>query len=193
MNEITTVPAWGEYAMPQVPQPFTPIAGKNTSYGITGLSTLASNSAGAEVLALNAQTGEVTLQRSGRFVICGALYVAGALRKANPNATIDVMGALFIEIPPTPSPDPGVKTHTVRLGQTVVRLSALGELPYSGFSFAECTALMLPMGTKISLRVGIFADNLSTGQFVGWQARVDAAAGGANLSIHELPGGVEGA
>lgn len=190
VNQTTTIPAWGEYAMPQVPQPFTPIAGKNSSYGVIGLSTLASNSNGAAVLMLNAQTGEVTLQRTGRFMVCGSLYVAGAIRKANPNATIDVMGALFVEIPPTPSPDPGIRTHAVRLGQAVVRLSPLGDLPYAGFSFSECTALMLPAGTKISLRVGVFADNLSRGQFLDWQARADAAAGGANLSIHEIPGGI---
>jgi hypothetical protein len=49
---------------------------------------------------------------------------------------------------------------------------------------------MLPTGTKLSLRVGVFADNLSTGQFLDWQTRADSAAGGANLSIHEIPGGV---
>ena len=176
--------------MSQVPQSFTPIAGKNSSYGITGLSTLVSNSIGVAVLKLKAQTGEVMLQRTGRFMVCGSLYVAGAIRKGNPNATIDVMGALFVEIPPNPSPDPGIRTHTLRLGQAVVRLSPLGNLPYAGFSFSECTALLLPTGTKISLRVGIFADNLSSGQFLDWQVRADAAVDGANLSIHEIPGGI---
>jgi hypothetical protein len=111
----------------------TPIAGKNSSYGVIGLGTLASNSTGAALLALNAATGEVTLQRSGRFIVCGSLYVAGGVRKANPNATLDVMGALSVEIPPHPFPDPGIRTHTLRLGQAVVRLSPLGDLPLFRF------------------------------------------------------------
>ena len=186
----STAPAWGEYALPPVPQLFTPIAGKNSSYGMVGLSTLATNPTGAAVLVLNAQTGEVTLQRTGRFIVCGSLYVAGMIQQANPNATIDVMGAIWVQLPPNPSPEPGIRTHTVRLGQAVTRLSPIGALPDAGFSFSQCTALLLPTGTKISLRVGVFADNLSSGQFLAWQARADAAAGGANLSIHELSGGI---
>ncbi|MGV0027504.1 hypothetical protein [Phormidesmis priestleyi] len=50
---------------------------------------------------------------------------------------------------------------------------------------------MLPAGTKVSLRVGIFADNLSKGQFLKWQTRTDSALNGANLSIHEISGGMQ--
>lgn len=186
----TAIPAWGEYTILQVPQWFTPIAGKVTRYNIIGLSQLAGNSVGNEVLQLNAQTGEVSIQRTGRFILCGATYVQGAIQKGDPNATVDVMGALIIRIPANPNPNPGISTHELRLGQYAVPLSAEGNLQDSGFSLSGCTTLMLPAGTKVSLRVGIFADNLSKGQFLKWQTRTDAAAGGANLSIHEIPGGL---
>lgn len=186
----TATPAWGEYAIVQVPQWFSPIAGKVTRYNITGLSNIAGNSVGNAVLQLNAQTGEVSILRTGRFMVCGATYVQGSIQKGDPNATVDIMGALVIRIPPNPDPNPGISTHELRLGQYVVPLSAEGNLQDSGFSLTGCTALMLPAGTKVSLRVGIFADNLTKGVFLNWQTRADAAAGGANLSIHEIPGGL---
>lgn len=186
-DDRTFIPAWGEYALLQVPQFFTPVAGKNISYSLTNLGLLASNSVGKSVLVLNPQAGSVTIQRSGRFMLCGSLYVAGAIQKANPDATIDVAGMIAVQIPLNP-PAPGVGSHELRLGQSVVRLSALGQLQAAGFSFSQCMALTLPRGTKISLRVEVFADNLSKGAFLSWQTRSDAAAGGANLSIHELGG-----
>jgi len=185
-----TVAAWGEYAIAQVPQWFVVKAGQVTRYNIVGLSKVASNSAGDQVLSLLPTTGEVTLQRAGRFIVCGSTYVQGSIQNANPNATVDVMGAIVIRIPPNPLPDPGITTHELRLGQNVVALSPAGNLQDSGFSFSGGTTLMLPVGTKISLRVGIFADNLSTGQFLKWQTRADSAASGANLSIHEIAGGL---
>ena len=180
--------AWGEYAILQVPQFFNPVAGKNVSYSLTSLGTIASNPAGNAVLALNPQAGIVTIQRSGRFMLCGALYVAGAIQQSNPDYTIDVAGIIAVQLPLNSSPNPGIGSHEIRLGQSVVRLSAVGHLQAAGFSFSQCMALMLPKGTKISLRVEVFADNLAKGQFLSWQARSDAAAGGANLSIHELGG-----
>ena len=183
-------PAWGEYAITQVPQRFTPVAGLVSRYNIIGLSKVASNSAGDAVLLLTPDVGEVLIQRTGRFIICGSTYVQGSIRNGDPNATVDVMGAIVIRIPPNPSPHPGIGSHELRLGQNVIALSQDGNLQDSGFSFSGCTALMLPTGTKISLRVGIFADNLSRGQFLKWQTRADSAASGTNLSIHEISGGV---
>lgn len=185
-----SVPAWGEYAIAQVPQWFPVTAGRVTRYNIVGLSKVASNRTGDQVLVLAPATGEVTIQRAGRFIVSGSTYVQGSIQNANPNATVDVMGAIVIRIPPNPSPDPGITTHELRLGQNVVALSPAGNLQDSGFSFSGGTTLLLPVGTKISLRVGIFADNLSTGQFLKWQARADSAASGANLSIHEITGGL---
>ena len=185
-----TVAAWGEYAIAQVPQWFSAKAGQVTRYNIVGLSKVASNPTGDQVLILSPATGEVTIQRAGRFIVCGSTYVQGSIQNANPNATVDVMGAIVIRIPLNPSPDPGITTHELRLGQNVVALSPVGNLQDSGFSFSGGTTLMLPVGTKISLRVGIFADNLSTGQFLKWQTRSDSAASGANLSIHEIAGGL---
>lgn len=185
-----TVSAWGEYAIAQVPQWFSVTAGQVTRHNIVGLNKVASNRAGDQVLILTPATGEVTIQRAGRFILCGSTYVQGSIQNANPNATVDVMGAIVIRIPPNPSPNPGITTHELRLGQNVVALSPAGNLQDSGFSFSGGTTLMLPGGTKISLRVGIFADNLSTGQFLKWQARADSAASGANLSIHEIAGGL---
>jgi hypothetical protein len=127
------VPAWGEYAIPQVPQRFTPSAGNVTRYNITGLQNIAGNSVGNAVLLLNAQTGAVSIQRTGRFILCGATYIQGSIQKGDPNATIDVMGALVIRIPPNPAPNPGISTHEMRLGQYVVPLSAEGNLQDSGF------------------------------------------------------------
>jgi hypothetical protein len=186
----TIVPAWAEYAITQVPQLFAAIAGRVTRYNIVGLSKVASNNAGDEDLLLNSLTGEVVIQRTGRFIICGSTYVQGSVQNADPNATIDVMGAIVVRIPPNPVPNPGIGTHELRLGQNVVALSQAGNLQDSGFSFSGCTTLMLPIGTKISLRVGIFADNLTRGQFLKWQTRADSAVSGANLSIHEIPGGI---
>jgi hypothetical protein len=183
--------AWAEFAIIGVPQLFSAIAGKVTRYNIAGLSKIASNRFGDEALILNAPTGEVLVQQAGRFIICGSTYVQGAVQASNPNATIDVMGALIIRIPPNPIPNPGIRTHELRLGQNVVALSQDGNMQDSGFSFSGCTTLMLPAGAKISLRVGIFADNLTKGQFLKWQTRADSAVGGANLSIHEIPGGIE--
>ena len=120
-------------------------------------------------------------------MVCGSLYGAGSIRKPNPNATIDVMGALLIEIPPNLSPDPGIRTPTLRLGQAVVRLSSLGDLPYAGFSFSECIALMLPTSTKIRLRVGVFADNLSRGQFLDWQVIPNPKRGATDQSSRLHP------
>lgn len=184
------MPAWAEYAIAQSPQMFAPTPGKVTRLNIVGLKKVASNSAGDEVLILTPETGEVVIQRAGRFIVCGSTYVQGSIQKGDRNATVDVMGAIVIRIPPNPSPDPGIGTHELRLGQNVVALSQDGELQDSGFSFSGCTALMLPAGTKVNLRVGIFADNLSKGQFVKWQTRIDSAGSGANLSIHEIPGGL---
>ena len=184
------IPAWGEYAITQVPQRFTPIAGMVVRYNIVGLSKVASNSVGGAVLLLTPEVGEVLIQRVGRFIICGSTYVQGSIQNGDPNATIDVMGAIVIRIPPNPSPHPGIGSHELRLGQNVVALSQEGNLQDSGFSFSGCTTLMLPAGTKISLRVAVFADNLSTGQFLKWQTRADSAASGANLSIHEISGGI---
>lgn len=188
-NQVA-IPAWGEYTILQVPQRFTPIAGKVTRYNIIGLSNIAGNSVGNAVLQLNPQTGEVSILRTGRFILCGSTYIQGSIQKGDPNATVDVMGALVIRIPPNPDPNPGISTHELRLGQYVVPLSADGNLQDSGFSLSGCTTLMLPVGAKVSLRVGVFADNLSRGVFLNWQARTDSAAGGANLSIHEIPGGL---
>lgn len=185
-----SVPAWAEYTITQVPQWFTPTPGKMTRYNIVGLSKVASNSAGDRFLILTPETGEVIVQRAGRFIVCGSTYVQGSIQKGDPNATVDVMGAIVIRIPPNPSPNPGIGTHELRLGQSVVPLSQNGNLQDSGFSFSGCTTLMLPALTKISLRVGIFADNLSAGQFLKWQTRADSAGSGANLSIHEIPGGL---
>lgn len=184
------VPAWGEYTITQSPQWFTPVVGKVTRYNIIGLSKVASNSAGEQFLILNPATGEVVIQRAGRFIICGSTYIQGAIQNGDRNATVDVMGAIVIRIPPNPSPNPGIGTHELRLGQNVVALSSEGNLQDSGFSFSGCTTLMLPALTKISLRVGIFADNLSSGQFLKWQTRIDSAGSGAHLSIHEILGGV---
>ena len=103
---------------------------------------------GTMFLRLNAQTGEVSLQRTGRFILCGATYIQGSIQKGDPNATIDVMGAIVIRIPPNPNPNPGISTHELRLGQYVVPLSAEGNLQDSGFSLSGGTTLMLPAGTK---------------------------------------------
>jgi len=189
VTQAVPVPAWGEYTILHVPQLFNPIAGKNISYSITGLGKVASNGDGDVVLALDSQAGTVTIQRTGRFMLCGSTYIAGSIQNANPDATIDVAGIIYIQIPANPALAPGVHTHELRLGQSVVRLSSLGSLQFSGFSFSACMPLMLPAGTKISLKVTVFADNLSHGQFLNWQTRDDSAAGGANLSIHELSGG----
>jgi hypothetical protein len=184
------VPAWSEYTIVQVPQWFEPIPGKVTRYDILGLSKVASNSVADEVFALLPETAEVVIQRAGRFTIFASTYVQGSIEDGDPNFTIDVMGAIVIRIPSDPSPHPGIQTHELRIGQYVVPLSPEGNLQDSGFSFSGGTALMLPVGTKVSLRVGIFADNLTRGQFIKWQTRSDSALNGAHLSIHELPGGV---
>jgi hypothetical protein len=181
-------PAWGEYAIVLTPQWFTPMAGKITRCNILGLSKVASNSIGDAVLLLNAAMGEVTIQRAGRFILSGSTYVQGSIADGDPNFTIDVMGAMVVRIPANPVPNPGIGTHELRLGQTVVPLSADGNLQDSGFSFSGGTTLMLPAGTKVSLRVGVFADNLTQGTFIRWQARTDSAASGAHLSIHEIAG-----
>jgi hypothetical protein len=187
-------PAWGEYAIVLTPQWFTPIAGKITRCNILGLSKVASNSIGDAVLLLNGAMGEVTIQRAGRFILSGSTYVQGSIAEGDPNFTIDVMGAMVVRFPPNPvpnpGPNPGIGTHELRLGQTVVPLSADGNLQDSGFSFSGGTTLMLPAGTKVSLRVGVFADNLTQGTFIRWQARTDSAASGAHLSIHEIAGGL---
>ena len=184
MSESTTtrIPAWGEYSIAQSPQWFDAIAGKVTRHNIGFLKTI--NSSNDNVLVLHDQIGEVILQRSGRFIVCGSTYVQGTIENANPNFTIDVMGALVFKIPEGAAT--GLRTHELRLGQTVIPMTADGNMQDSGFSFSGCTTLMLPAGTKISLRVGIFADNLTQGDFIKWQAREDSAAGGANLSIHEI-------
>ena len=184
------MPAWSEYAIVQVPQWFNPIAGKVTRHNILGLSKVASNRAGDEVLMLMPETAEVVIQRPGRFVIFASTYVQGSITGGNPNFTIDVMGAIVIRIPPEPTPDPGIRTHELRIGQSVVPLSSEGNLQDSGFSFSGGTTLMLPAGTRVSLRVGIFADNLTQGQFIKWQTRADSALNGVHLSIHEISGGV---
>jgi len=189
-SQIDSVPAWAEYAITQVPQWFVVTPGIVTRYNIMGLSKVASNTAGDQALVLNPNTGVVSLQRAGRFIVCGSTYVQGSIQSANPNATVDVMGAIVIRIPPNPSPNPGIATHELRLGQNVVALSPAGNLQDSGFSFSGSTVLMLPMGTQISLRVGVFADNLNAGRFLNWQTRADSAASGANLSIHEIAGGI---
>lgn len=186
----TAIPAWGEYAILQSPQWFNPIAGKVTRHNIIGLTPVISNSVGSKVLLLDFNTGEVTIGRTGRFIVCGSTYVQGGIQASDANATVDVMGAIVIRIPPNPSVNPGIATHELRLGQNVVALSPAGNLQDSGFSFSGCTTLMLPTGTKISLRVGVFADNLTKGQFLKWQTRTDSAFNGAHLSIHEIPGGV---
>ena len=188
-NEAT-IPAWGEYTILQSPQWFNPIAGKVTRHNIIGLSSVISNSVGTKVLLLDSNTGEVTIGRTGRFIVCGSTYIQGGIQASDANATIDVMGAIVIRIPPNLSPSPGIATHELRLGQNVVTLSPAGNLQDSGFSFSGCTTLMLPIGTKISLRVGVFADNLTKGQFLKWQTRTDSALNGAHLSIHEISGGV---
>jgi hypothetical protein len=179
-------PAWGEYAIVLTPQWFMPMAGKITRCNILGLSKVAGT--GDAVLSLNAAMGEVTIQRAGRFILSGSTYVQGSIADGDPNFTIDVMGAMVVRIPPNPVPNPGIGTHELRLGQTVVPLSADGNLQDSGFSFSGGTTLMLPAGTKVSLRVGVFADNLTQGTFIRWQARTDSAASGAHLSIHEIAG-----
>lgn len=184
-----SVPAWSEYAITPGPQWFEPIAGKIIRYNIIGLSKIASNSSGDAVFVLNSATGEVLIQRSGRFNLSASTYVQGSVEGGNSSATIDIMGAIVIRIPPNPVPNPGISTHELRVGQAVIPLCPLGNLQDSGFSFSGGTTLMLPAGTKISLRVGIFADNLNQGRFIKWQARNDSAAGGAHLSIHEIPGG----
>ena len=176
--------AWAEYAIVEVPQWFTPISGEVTRHNIIGLREIAGES--DQVLALVPETGEVTILRAGRFILCGSTYVQGSIEDGDPNFTIDVMGAIVIRIPPDPVPKPGIRTHELRIGQQVIPLTADGKMQDSGFSFSGCTALMLPAGTKVSLRVGIFADNLTQGQFLNWQARSDSAIGGANLSIHEI-------
>lgn len=175
--------AWAEYSIAQVPQWFTPIAGEVTRHNIIGLQQIAGESNDLELIS---ETGEVVILRSGRFILCGSTYVQGSIEQGNPNFTIDVMGAIVIRIPSDPTPDPGIRTHELRLGQQVIPLTVNGEMQDSGFSFSGCTTLMLPAETKISLRVGIFADNLTQGQFLNWQARADSAIGGANLSIHEI-------
>ncbi len=144
---------------------------------------MSSNNAGDAFLLLNSATREVIIQRSGRFILCGSTYVQGWIANSDSNATVDVMGAIVIRIPPNPIPNPGVSTHELRLGQNVVALSPSGNFQDSGFSFSGCTTLMLPAGTKVSLKVGIFADNLSKGQFLKWQIRTDSALNGANRSV----------
>ncbi|HTL90176.1 MAG TPA: hypothetical protein VL134_12310 [Leptolyngbya sp.] len=191
MTNITGsgVPAWGEYAITQSPQWFDVIAGAVTRYNIVGLSKVASsdaNDANDATLVLNIPAGEVILQRAGRFIVCGSTYVQGSVENADTNATIDVMGSLVFRIPNHPQLDPGIRTHELRLGQTVIAMSPSGNMQDSGFSFSGCTTLMLPEGTKVSLRVGIFADNLTQGKFLNWQARDDSAKSGAHLSIHEI-------
>lgn len=183
------VPAWSEYTIAPGPQWFDALPGKITRYNIKGLSTIASNNSGNEVFVLDSTTAEVLIQRAGRFTISASTYVQGSIEGGNSSATIDVMGAIVIRIPPNPTPNPGITTHELRIGQAVIPLCPLGNLQDSGFSFSGGTTLMLPAGTKISLRVGIFADNLNQGEFIKWQARNDSAAGGAHLSIHEIPGG----
>lgn len=175
--------AWAEYTIAQVPQWFTPIAGGVTRHDIIGLQQIAGATTDLKLLSA---TGEVLISRSSRFIICGATYVQGSIEQGDPNFTIDVMGAIVIRIPPNLTPNPGIRTHELRIGQQVVPLTANGEMQDSGFSFSGSTVLMLPAGTKVSLRVGIFADNLTQGTFLNWQARADSAIGGANLSIHEL-------
>ncbi|MER3432245.1 MAG: hypothetical protein C4288_02150 [Leptolyngbya sp. ERB_1_1] len=175
--------AWAEYTLAQFPQWFTPIAGEVTRHNIIGLQQIAGET---DDLKLIAETGEVIISRSGRFILCGSTYVQGSIEAGDPNFTIDVMGAIVVRIPPDPVPSVGIRTHELRLGQQVIPLTAGGEMQDSGFSFSGCTALMLPAETKISLRVGIFADNLTQGTFLNWQARADSALGGANLSIHEI-------
>lgn len=184
------VPAWSEYAIAQVPQWFMPLPGEVTRYNIVGLSKLASNRAGDEALMLLPETAEVVIQRLGRFMIFASTYVQGSIAGGNPNYTIDVMGAIIIRVPSDPTPNPGIRTHELRIGQYVVPLSPEGDLQDSGFSFSGGMALMLPVGTKVSLRVGVFADNLTQGQFIKWQTRSDSALNGAHLSIHEISGGV---
>ncbi len=188
MVNSVSPPAWAEYAMVQVPQWFTPIAGKVTRYNIVGLTKVASNQAGTDTLKMIPETGEVVIGRTGRFILSGAAYVQGSIEDGNPNYTIDVMGAIIVRIPANPVPDPGIRTHELRIGQSVVPLSPDGNLQDSGFSFAGSTTLMLPVGTKISLRVGVFADNLTQGTFLNWQTRADSAISGANLTIHEIAG-----
>jgi hypothetical protein len=183
------VPAWSEYAIAPGSQWFEALPGKITRYNITGLSKIASNAIGDTVLVLDSNTAEVLIQRAGRFTIAASTYVQGSIQGGNSSATIDVMGAIVIRIPPNSTPSPGINTHELRVGQAVIPLCPLGNLQDSGFSFSGGTTLMLPAGTKISLRVGIFADNLNQGKFIKWQARNDSAAGGAHLSIHEIPGG----
>jgi hypothetical protein len=184
-----SLPAWSEYAIAPGAQWFDALPGKITRYNIKGLTKLASNASGNAVFVLDATTGEVLIQRTGRFTIAASTYVQGSIQGGNSSATIDVMGAIVIRIPPNPIPNPGISTHELRIGQAVIPLCPLGNLQDSGFSFSGSTTLMLPAGTKISLRVGIFADNLNQGTFIKWQARNDSAAGGAHLSIHEIPGG----
>jgi hypothetical protein len=181
-STVTRTPAWGEYAITQSPQWFDAIAGQVARHDVFGLTTIAGSN--DTVLVLHDSVGEVVLQRTGRFIVCGSTYVQGSIEDANPNFTIDVMGALIFKIPDGAAA--GVRTHELRLGQTGIPMTADGNMQDSGFSFSGCTTLMLPAGTKISLRVGIFADNLTQGNFIRWQARGDSAAGGANLSIHEI-------
>jgi hypothetical protein len=176
------IPAWGEYAIAQSPQWFDAMAGQVIRHNIGFLRTI--DRSNDNVLVLHDQVGEVILQRSGRFIVCGSTYVQGSVKNANPNFTIDVMGALVFRIPDGAATR--LRTHELRLGQTVIPMTPAGNMQDSGFSFSGCTTLMLPAGTKISLRVGIFADNLTQGDFIKWQAREDSAAGGANLSIHEI-------
>jgi hypothetical protein len=186
---VSSVPAWSEYAIAPGPQWFEALPGKITRHNIIALTKLSSNVSGNAVFVLDATTAEVLIQRTGRFTIAASTYVQGAIQGGNASATIDVMGAIVIRIPPNPVPNPGISTHELRIGQAVIPLCPLGNLQDSGFSFSGGTTLMLPAGTKISLRVGIFADNLTQGKFIKWQARNDSAAGGAHLSIHEIPGG----
>lgn len=174
---------WAEYEIVQIPQWFIPIAGTVTRHNIIGLKQIAGET---QALTLTPETGEVTVTQSGRFIICGSVYVQGAIENGDPNFTIDVMGAIVVRVPP--NPNPGIRTHELRIGQQVIALTPEGEMQDSGFSFSGCTALMLTAGTKISLRVGIFADNLTQGNFLNWQARADCAIGGAHLSIHEIGG-----
>lgn len=174
---------WAEYAIASDPQWFTPIAGAVTRHDINGLRQIAGESTD---LSLISATGEVVISRSSRFILSGSIYVQGSIKNADPNFTIDVMGAIVVRIPPNPVPNPGIRTHELRLGQQVIPLTATGAMQDSGFSFSGCTALMLPAGTKINLRVGIFADNLTQGKFLNWQTRADSAIGGAHLSIHEI-------
>jgi hypothetical protein len=181
-----TSPAWSEYAIAPGPQWFSPQAGQIIRHDITNLTQLASSD--DEVFRLDSTTGQVLIQRTGRFSLSASTYVQGSVEGGNASATIDIMGSLVIRIPPNPVPNPGITTHELRVGQAVIPLCPLGNLQDSGFSFSGGTTLMLPAGTKISLRVGIFADNLTQGEFIKWQARNDSAAGGAHLSIHEIPG-----